>query len=209
MTPEHDKTQKIRLKFANGEEFEAEGSPEFIEKQRDYFLALVNKRKPNTPALTPREDASVSGTLTPRLYATAPGTYAHTPTPVQAPKPAPAAPPPFSNNRLWEQLLKQEGDIVFLRRKLRLSAQDAALLILGGAKALLNQGEYRALLLAKAVALSGFHIPRLDRQLAPAIKLGYILCIGSKRSRSYALTPAGFAHAFMLAQKKAADTTLG
>ena len=200
MIDEHNKTQKIRFKFANGEEFEAEGNPEFIESQRDYFLALVNKRKPNT--LTPREDASVSGTLAPRLYATAPGTYTHTPTPTQAPE------PPFSNSRLWEQLLKQEGDKVVLRRKFRLSPHEASMLILGGAKILLNKTAYSALALSQAVELSGFQISRLDRQLAPAVKLGYIVSEGSKRSRTYALTPAGFAHAFMLAQKKAADTTL-
>ena len=72
-------------------------------------------------------------------------------------------------------------------------------------KILQKKEEYRALLLAKGISLSGFQIPRLDRQLAPAIKLGYVLCTGSKRNRSYSLTPAGFAHAFMLAQKKAAE----
>ena len=202
-----DKTQKIRFKLANGEEFEAEGSLEFIESQRSYFLELIKKKPPhNTPAPRPlpppREDSSVSGTLTPRLYATAPGTYA------DGPSRNPVAPIPYTEtalppNRLWEQLLKQEGDTLFLRRKLRLNASEAALLILGGAKTLLNTEECRALWLSKAIALSGFQIPRLDRQLAPAMKLGYILCIGSKRSRAYTLTPAGFAHAFMLAQKKA------
>lgn len=34
---------KIRLKFKSGEEFEAEGNPEFIEKQRADFLQLIGK----------------------------------------------------------------------------------------------------------------------------------------------------------------------
>ena len=70
---ETDKTQKIRFKFANGEEFEAEGSLDFVEKQRDYFLALVKKKPLSAPAAAapfksttaPRvishEDVSVSG----------------------------------------------------------------------------------------------------------------------------------------------------
>ena len=206
MPDEKSSSQKIRIKFASGEEFEAEGPLEFIETQRDYFLALV-KKEPLSPARN-REDTSVSGPLTPytRNFS---GMYrGNTAIPSEvnpAPHTIPGATDAFSNTRPWEQLLKQEGELLFLRRKLRLSTDEAALLILGGSKALLHQEECRALLLAKAVALSGFKIPRLDRQLTPAIKLGYIMCIGSKRSRAYSLTPAGFAHAFMLAQKKAAE----
>ncbi len=36
---------KIRFKFRSGEEFEAEGSPDFIEKQRADFLHLIGKEK--------------------------------------------------------------------------------------------------------------------------------------------------------------------
>lgn len=206
MPDEKASSQKIRIKFASGEEFEAEGPLDFIETQRDYFLALVRK-EPISPAQN-REDISVSGSLTPHTEAFS-GTYrgnAAIPNTATPARPAISSPADtFSNTRPWEQLLKHEGDVLFLRRKLRLSTDEAALLILGGNKVLLHQKECRALLLAKAVALSGFKIPRLDRQLTSAIKLGYILCIGSKRSRAYSLTPAGFAHAFMLAQKKAAE----
>ena len=207
MTDEHRQLQKIRFKFANGEEFEAEGTLDFVEKQRDYFLTLIKKR----PQLSAREDTSVSGPLTPRLYATAPGAYA-TAAPTQGSPSSPKQQNSFTadlhHGNLWLQLLKQEGDILFLRRKLRLSPQESSLLILGGAKDLLDRPACSALFLAKALERSGLHITRLDRQLAPAIKLGYIRCEGAKRSRTYALTPAGFAHAFMLAQKKAADLPL-
>lgn len=207
-----DKTnsQKIRFKFANGEEFEAEGTLDFVERQRDYFLTLV-KKKPLPPVTHPlHEDTSVSGPLAPRLYATAPGTYASGPVreSVAGNSPIPNTNASFSRTRVWEQLLKEEGDLLFLRRKFRLSADEGALLILGGAKTLLDQSACRALFLSKAMERSGFQITRLDRQLAPAVKLGYIRCEGAKRSRTYALTPAGLAHAFMLAQRKAADATL-
>ena len=210
-----DSSQKIRFKLASGEEFEAEGSLDFIQSQRDYFLTLINKPGP-APAFPnrprPQEDTFVPGTRAPRLYATAPGSYAYNPArptpPAPAEEPIPAdAKTVFSGKRLWEQLLKTEGDLVFLRRRLRLSPDDGMLLILGGAKELLEKETYSALLLARAAERSGFQITRLDRLLAPAAKLGYILIEGIKRSRTYALTPAGFAHAFMLAQKKVGDST--
>lgn len=201
-------TQKIRFKFAGGEEFEAEGSLEFIESQRDYFLSLV-KKKPQaagtavlrgTTAKTiptlPHEDASVSGTLQPGVLA-ANNTVAGGNSPLSAANTA------FPGNRLWEQLLTQEGDNLFLRRKLHLSASDAALILLAGGKEILGKPGCSALWLARALDKSGFALTRLDRLLAPAVKLGHIQSEGSKRSRLYALTPAGFAHAFVLAGKKA------
>lgn len=217
-----EKTQKIRFKFANGEEFEAEGTLDFVEKQRDYFLTLIKKKPliapasaplpPATPLTTsaPRaishEDKAVSGTLTPRMYATAPGSYAYEPQ-----KPAPSAPFPaanadanaaFSGARLWEQLLTREGDNLYLRRKFHLSADDAALILLAGGKELLGKDGCSALWLARALAKSGFSAGRLDRLLAAPLKLNFLLCQGAKRSRLYMLTPAGFTHAFVVAEKK-------
>lgn len=216
MINDMEKNQKIRFKFANGEEFEAEGSPDFVEKQRDYFLALVKKEPLSSFArpvadpsarTIPQEDTSVSGTLTPRMYATAPGSYAS-----EIQNPAPTTPfptnttddkPIFSPARVWEQLLTQEGDNLYLRRKFHLSADDAALILLAGGKELLQKDGCSALWLSRALAKSGFETGRLDRLLAPAQKLSFLLCQGAKRSRLYMLTPAGLAHAFVLAEKKA------
>ncbi len=218
MADERKDTQKIRFKFANGEEFEAEGTLDFVEKQRDYFLSLV-KKKPLTTAVprpavlrgnSPAEDTSVSGTLTPRLYATAPGSYASDPkaTPT-ARTPRPVSPEvninetnAFSGERLWEQLLAEEGGNLYLRRKFHLSADEAALILLAGGKELLRKDGCSALWLGRALEKSGFSVGRLDRLLSGAMKLSLLLCQGSKRSRLYILTPAGFARAFVLAQKK-------
>lgn len=218
-----EKNQKIRFKFANGEEFEAEGSLDFVEKQRDYFLSLI-KKKPLTahtvPAPLPakvsrsglREDTSVSGTLTPRMYATAPGSYASDSYAYEKQKPTQTTPfsandsdehPAFSGVRLWEQLLTREGENLFLRRKFHLSTDDAALILLAGGKELLNKNGCSALWLSRALTKSGFTVGRLDRLLATALKLNFLLCQGTKRSRLYMLTPAGMAHAFVLAEKKA------
>ena len=224
---ETDKTQKIRFKFANGEEFEAEGSLDFVEKQRDYFLALVKKKplsapaaavpfKPTTaPRVISHEDVSVSGTLTPRLYATAPGSYASDPYASDSQKIDKKAPfstttpveqPTFSGSRLWEQLLAREGENLYLRRKFHLSADDAALILLAGGKELLGKDGCSALWLSRALAKSGFDTGRLDRLLATALKLNFLLCQGAKRSRLYMLTPAGLAHAFVLAEKRASSS---
>ena len=43
MSDTNEKKVKIRFKFRSGEEFEAEGSPDFIESQRAQFLQLIGK----------------------------------------------------------------------------------------------------------------------------------------------------------------------
>ena len=203
-----EETHKIRFKFANGEEFEAEGTLDFVEKQRDYFLTLIKKQLPDSPnAYKFVEDRAVIGHLSAleRVRNNNAGPTAKTISPTEnhlSPREIPQTPPAY-DGRLWEQLLKQEGDYLFLRRKMHLSADQAALLILAGRKALLGKSGASALWLSRALEKSGFTIPRLDRLLAPAISLGYLQCEGIKRSRLYKLTPAGQAHAFVLAQKKA------
>lgn len=210
MTDDKNDVHKIRFKFANGEEFEAEGSLDFVEKQRDYFLSLV-KKKPLTASLSvpaisrrlaavdtsathlpAREDSSVSGTLTPAI--SSPTSSQHAATSANA---------AFSGGQLWEQLLLQEGDNLYLRRKFHLPPDEAALILLAGGKELLAKPGCSALWLARALEKSGFSVGRLDRLLAPALKLNFLLCQGAKRSRLYILTPTGLAHAFVVAEKKA------
>ena len=194
-------TPKVRFKLPGGEEFEAEGSAEFIEAQRDYFLQLLHRQPLSGAASTheklpfPRplqEDKAVSGTLTPYATVTSLQTDSNPLTGV------------FSSAlRLWEQLLAQEGDFVYLRHKLHLQAEEAALILLAGGKELLHKESCTALWLARALEKSGLTIGRLDRLLATPIKLGFIQSQGRKRSRSYTLTAPGLARAFVLAEKKA------
>ncbi len=50
-----DTALKMRFRLPNGEEFEAEGPREFIESQRNYFLALIGQTaKPQPPSNTLR-----------------------------------------------------------------------------------------------------------------------------------------------------------
>lgn len=221
MVEENKQNLKIRFRFAGGEEFEAEGSAEFIEEQRQQFLALIGKKASSIPANKP-----IKRTTYPL---TAPqGTQAETLTPPQEPLatelalprpaysqesliatspriPAVLADKPHNTARAWEILLKEEGDLVILRKKMRLSPQEAALLLVAGARALLQKPQFSALLLAQAMRKSGFGEGRLDRILAGEMKNGYLISSGSKRSRSYQATNEGFARAFVLAERLAGE----
>ena len=93
-----------------------------------------------------------------------------------------------------------------MRKKMRLNAQEGALLLLAGARVLLKQPACKALNLSRALKKSGFDEGRLDRLLAADIKNGHITSEGSKHSRTYRLTNEGFARSFVLAEKLGAET---
>ena len=195
---------KIRFRLPNGEEFEAEGPQDFIETQRTYFLRLVGRATStsnnNQVPLISRPSSAARPlpaelSLTPSLLRHRP---AKEPTEFSSGKQTALD----DKNHLWEELIKREGEMLILRRKSHLTAQEAALLILAGAKHLVGADNYRAILLSKSLQESGFEIGRLDRLLGDLIKESYISAQGSKRSRSYQLTPTGFARAFVLAEKR-------
>lgn len=191
MTEETDKTLKIRFRFPGGEEFEAQGTQAFIEEQRNYFLSLIGKQTRHRTPVQP-EPAQAQQPLTPP-YPPA----EMPPSPVQDAFPA---------KRLWEKLFKKEGDKVVLRRKMRLEAPEAALLLLAGARVLTNQPTCKALALSQMLQKSGFtNAGRLDRLLQQEADKGYLQSEGMKRGRIYRLTNAGFARAFVLAEKLAGE----
>ena len=224
---------KIRLKLRSGEEFEAEGSPDFIEKQRAEFLQLIGKQGknisgtdwvaapaprayPRKPGLKPAEPQNVVQPLTqpqtepnpyPATGITPPGVAAAEhirPTP---PFPTATNSAEKANTALWEQIIRVDDGLVILRRKSRLlSAETAALLLIASAKVLLNeQNGYSALSLSKSLAKSGYGGGRLDRVLTAEMRQGTIQASGSKRSRAYLLSNEGFARAYVLANKIAGE----
>ena len=234
MSGDSEKILKIRFRFPGGEEFEAEGSREFIEQQRNYFLALIGKKMSGPasaiPAPRKRTTYPLTGGPKPTASQTVPASPLFSPTdiPQTATNDAPTPLPPLSSVppalrgetalqadmpladipqpvRLWEQLLKEEGDIVVLRRKMRLSAAEAASLLVARARVLLKKPHYPALLLSQSMRKSGFDEGRLDRILVPEIRNGHLASDGSKRSRTYRLTNEGFAKAFVLAEKLAKE----
>ena len=168
MTDGTEKNLKIRFRFPGGEEFEAEGSREFIEQQRNYFLALIGKgaiapvsampaprKRPTYPLTSEARPAPIQPRPEPTTNPTQIFTETHTPQPAPIP-PLSAIPPAMRRNapsmpqnpetaeitapvRLWEQLLKEDGEIVVLRRKMRLTAAEAASLLVAGARVLLKK----------------------------------------------------------------------
>jgi len=174
---------KIRFRLPNGEEFEAEGSQSFIEQQRNYFLALIGRG--GNISITPATPVPQS---------------------ILAPKATPiftsSQPDDLSPIRLWERILREEGNIVVFRKRHKLSLQEAVTLILAGARVLLHKQNCSALEVSRALKLSNIHANgRLDRLLAGEIEQGYLSSEGAKRSRVYSLTDRGVARAFVLAEK--------
>lgn len=232
MSFETDNKVKIRIKLRSGEEFEAEGSPEFIEKQRADFLHLIGKEGGKVQKSRPLSAELQSSQAEAEAYpqASYPSTAPLSPAPAALrrtsyqphhPMQQTAAPALFThkdtglsqqtdlneNQRLWEELCKTEDDLVILRRKSRLLAPEtAAVLLIAAAKALLGASTgFGAISLSKALSRSGYGGNRLDRVLAGEIKRGTIKSFGSKRSRSYSLSDEGFARAFVLAGKVLED----
>ena len=190
MEDTNNKSFKIRFKFITGEEFEAEGTPEFIESQRAVFLQLTkNQALSQEPISNQQSHTGRSATVL------QPATQPKTPI--------------FAGKRLWEQISTiGAGNLPVLRKKTHTTPQEGALILLAVAKELQNQeGGLNALSLSRALQHSGFtNTGRLDRLLAPLTEQGYLTSQGSKRSRKYILTPQGLTRAFVLATKKAGES---
>lgn len=265
-----DDKVKIRFKFRSGDEFEAEGSPQFIEKQRADFLQLISQerntrtRRPaaaaspspapaeylrttplgNIPddapaqAPFPTEAGEQAQNIPPSMHSVEPALYRR-PTPsLEKPgwtgstkeHPIPtisqgisaaeraalhsthaggginsAAPALSPDVRLWEEIVRVEEQMVFLRRKNRLLTPElAAIVLLAAARVLLRLPDgYSALALSKSLKKSGYGGERLDRVLGGEMKIGTVRSVGSKRSRLYFLSDEGFAKAYVLAEKLA------
>ena len=108
---------------------------------------------------------------------------------------------------LWHKFAQIRGDITILNaRAPSTTAEDAAMLIIAAAKALGGISQYSALNLSKSLKLAGYHKERLDRLLLPHTKAGRVLPMGTKRNRSYQLTPKGQISASLALAKLAKDT---
>lgn len=219
---------KIRLKLRSGEEFEAEGTPDFIEKQRAEFLDLIGKpaknagnewtdlsapkplrrqspRLPNRPLSTPPTGTALPAYKAPAVPTITQSGFAAAEHATLHPKPTLPAENPHT--ALWEQIIKVNDGLVFLRRKSRLlTPETAAIVLIAAAKELLNeQNGYSALSLSKSLTKSGYGGGRLDRVLTAEMRQGTVKAIGSKRSRAYVLSNEGFARGFVLAEKLAEE----
>lgn len=200
MSSENNKFQKVRFRLTGGEEFEAEGTLDFINRQYQAFLSLIGKEKELKNFHRPTFPIKTDKTI--------PANNSHEPArdpfTIQAAlerKSISAESPYLPLCEIWEKIFQKEDEVLFFKKKPRIPATEAALMILGGVESLLKIKEYSALQLSRALHRSGFSITRLDRLLGQEIKIGYISSQGSKRSRLYQLTPQGQARAFVLAEK--------
>ena len=180
---------KMRFRLPNGEEFEAEGTREFIESQRNYFLTLIGQQQPDRLQTVTNTHQSSAVSI------------AEQPSRIIDRKPASPVLVAHTEQYLWELLLKEEDGLLLLRKKYKTTILEAATLLIAGAQVLLQKETYSALELAKSLRASGIEGGRLDRILNPEIQSGKLLAQGSKRSRTYKLSNEGFAKAFILAEK--------
>ena len=186
-----DNKLKIRFRLPNGEEFEAEGPQEFIESQRNYFLKLIG----NHFAAAQLPPGQFSNTAAIPITLQQPSYYK------EESKTVPAANTHGQEIFFWERLFKEDGSLLILRQKVKLTPQDLTLLLLAAARVLLKKQAYSALELSKSFRLCGGAKGRLDRFLTSELQSGRILATGSKRSRTYHLSEEGFARAFVIAEK--------
>ena len=183
---------KVRIRFQNGAEFEAEGSQAFIEQQRNYFLALLGKETAE-PIVQSTQRFQPQPTIPPfpNTFSQQGGEEFIKPTP---------------QNYVWERLMREDGKYVYFRKKPKITPAQSACLLLAGARVLLKKPKFSALELAHCLKNSNIALPtRLDRLLGGEIQKGYLVCQGAKRSRLYQLTDPGFAHIFVLAEKLAKE----
>lgn len=153
---------RLRIKDPSGAEFEAEGPLDFIQSEKSQFLEAVRSG-------TARRKAEPEGQP--------PGERADE---------TPAA------EDLWKKIIAIKGGAAALRVKSpETTAQEAALIILAGSRALGHGEELSAITLARALRSSGYQPHRLDRALNAEIKAGKITASGTKRNRSYSITRKG------------------
>ncbi|MBI4677089.1 MAG: hypothetical protein HY748_05850 [Elusimicrobia bacterium] len=164
---------RIKIRLPDGSEFEAEGSPDFVERQRKEFLERRGFA-----------GAALSSTAEPGEKHAAPA--------------APAGP-----QISWETIAEPHGHTLQLRSKITGKGQekDACLALLACSEKLLGLQKPTAALLAKWLRASGYPIQRVDRAVQDAVARGEILASGSRRARRYELTAPGRLKAFLLAEQ--------
>ena len=153
---------KLRLKDPSGAEFEAEGPADFVQNEKACFLEAM--RLKIAPAPQAEAGPLDSG---------------------QKPQGEP-------EDSFWEKIVAIRNNSLSLRFKSpEICAADAALLLLAANRALNQSEDMSAIALSKALRSSGYQPDRLDRLLSKEIKAGKASASGTKRNRTYRITPKG------------------
>lgn len=163
-----------RLKIKIGEhEFEAEGSPEIVQKQFEIFKELV--------ANSPKPDINKGESQSPEGQSISPLTNN-----VQQ---------SASIDQSLEKIMKADGRVVSLTVRPE-NAQSAALLIIYGQKVLRGTEQVTGGEVADGLtSTGGFSVPRIDRVLNGLGSSGDLIITGERRGRRYRLTNSGLTRA--------------
>ena len=112
-------------------------------------------------------------------------------------QPAPEPEMPAAQADFWEKFVEPKGELLRLRIKPPdLSAAETALILMAANESINQKGHTSALILSKALKISGFEPDRLDRLLSKEIREERVTASGTKRTRTYRITHKGFEKAY-------------
>jgi hypothetical protein len=99
---------------------------------------------------------------------------------------------PGPETAFWDKAIDAKEDILKLRVKSpEIGAAEAALILIAANRALNRKEDLRAIILSKALKISGYEPNRLDRLLLQELREGRITASGTKRNRTYRITHKG------------------
>ncbi len=170
---------RLRLKLPSGAELEAEGTPEFVAREREQFLARAEAARRPAPGHDP-ESAALSSADN-----------------------GPQGPAPRAVAISWPAITETTGRHIHLRARLLGPdrEKDACLVLLAASEKVLRLPRPTAGMLARWLRISGYPVVRVDRILQQALERGEALASGSRRGRRYELTAAGRLKAFLIAEQ--------
>lgn len=108
----------------------------------------------------------------------------------------------------WQDIAYIKDNVVVLKTKHPdVTPSQAALLILAISQNILQSGAYSALKLSQSLKKSGYIKGRIDRIINTEVKNSTIIPAGTKRNRTYQLTPKGITKAYWIAERLSRKTT--
>ncbi|MFA6582779.1 MAG: hypothetical protein WCS77_00640 [Elusimicrobiaceae bacterium] len=219
---------RFKFKLPSGAEFEAEGTQDFINKERETFLQILDQTNGSTPrthgisrtpsppspaqkAFAKKEQNRETGNIVTSIT-NSNSQCSETDNKTAFQDAQELSHPVASDNnayspQTWSKVIIIKDNSIILKTKYPgISPEESALIIMAGAKLLSQKNGLTALELANSLRKSGFLKGRLDRILQPEIAGGRITSTGTKRGREYSLTNSGFVRACKLTVKIASES---
>jgi len=186
---------KLRIKLES-DEFEAEGSQEFVEKQRDIFLDRIEQIE--SPTGGPHQGKPVIDSKKNQKKNPA----GHSPVDPKTPPPSTPQNLPISVADMSKIVQQTDNLITLTAMPAGDNAEgDSLLLLLLAHKILRSEDLIQAGDLVAGMKQSGFHtVGRLDR-VTPKIEKSFVSSVGSRKGKKYRLLNPGILKAKELAEK--------